>query len=51
MKFDRRPFLSVARAGQPEACTRTPERFGVSDPPREDFFTHLLAPFIRSTVR
>ena len=51
MKFDRRPFLSVARAGQPEACTRTPDLFDVGEPPCEDFFTHLLAPFIRSTVR
>lgn len=30
---------------------RAPERYGVNDPPREDFVTHLLAPFTRSTVR
>ena len=34
-----------------DAGDRAPERFGVSEPPREDFFTHLLAPFTRSTVR
>ena len=33
------------------AGSRSPDRFGVSEPPREDFFTHLLAPFTRSTVQ
>jgi sterol desaturase/sphingolipid hydroxylase (fatty acid hydroxylase superfamily) len=26
---------------------RYPERFGVDQPPREDFFAHILAPFAR----
>lgn len=34
-----------------EAGTRAPDRFGVSEPPREDFFTHLVAPFIRRPMR
>ena len=34
-----------------DAGDRTPERFGVSDPPRETFLAHLFAPFVRSTVR
>lgn len=34
-----------------DAGSRAPERFGVSQPPREDFFSHLVAPIFRSTAR
>ena len=30
---------------------RYPERFGVSEPPRENFFHHILTPFFRRPIR